>query len=514
MKHFYLTTAIDYANGAPHLGHAYEKVLADVIARYRRLQGEKVHFLTGLDEHGQKVQQSARKQGVEPQAYVDSIAPLFHELCQKLCISNDDFIRTTEPRHKLAVQAVLSDLYAKGEIYQAEYRGYYSVRQEQFVLEKEKVDGKWPEIYGEVIEIAETNYFFRLAKYQDWLIEFLENNDFVFPRYRQKQVIEFLKEPLNDLCISRPKERLSWGIPLPFDDNYVTYVWFDALLNYATAVGLGSDKLANYWPADFHVIGKDILIPAHAVYWPIMLKAMGVALPKALLVHGWWHISGQKMSKSTGLTINPIEIASTYGADAFRYFVIREMSVGSDGDFSMEVFATRYDGELANALGNLVSRLLNLTSKHFATGLPAVSIEEAPEQELKALWQATRDEVQKLYDGFAFHLALEKTFVFISALNQYAEKRAPWKLAKSADPRDRALLESSLATLAEGLRLATCFLAPVMPETSAKVARLLGQPDSQPWAETLDWGSRLTGIKLGEKTILFPRPEREAAPKA
>ncbi len=505
MKRFYLTTAIDYANGHPHLGHAYEKVLADVIARYHRLLGQPVHFLTGLDEHGQKVQISARKAGIEPQAYVDRIAPLFLDLCASLHISNDDFIRTTEDRHKSKVQAVLSRLYDQGDIYRSEYVGYYSVRQEQFVQEKEKVNGSWPEIYGEVTEIAETNYFFRLSAYQAWLIDFLQKNEFVYPAFRQKQVLEFLREPLNDLCISRPRERLSWGIPLPFDAGYVTYVWFDALLNYATAVGLHEERFHQYWPCDLHIIGKDILVPAHSVYWPIMLHAAGLPLPKCLLVHGWWHVDGQKMSKSTGVTINPLELARTYGADAFRYFVMREMSVGQDGDFSIELFQARY-GELAKNLGNLLSRVLHLVQQSFADGLPPMTVREAPEEDIHRLWEKTREDCLRLYESYQFHTALEKTLAFVTGLNRYVELRAPWKLAKSTGDADQALLATSLATLAEGIRLAACFLAPVMPITVGKIRALLAQPELTVWAGELEWSDRLTGCRLGEKTILFPPP--------
>ena len=287
-KNFYLTTAIDYANGSPHLGHAYEKILSDVIVRHKRMCGVSTHFLTGLDEHGQKVQQSAKRDGISPEELCDKQAEKFQKLCQILNVSNDDYIRTSQPRHKAVVQKILQELFDRGEIYKAEYKGFYSTRQEQFLQEKDKVDGKWPEIFGDVVEITESNYFFKLSAYQPWLVEFLKQNEtFIFPRFRAKQVMEFLKEPLNDLCISRPKERLEWGIELPFDTNYVTYVWFDALVNYISAVGYGTPDFEKNWPADFHVIGKDILVPPHAVYWPIMLHAMGVELPKSLLVHGW-----------------------------------------------------------------------------------------------------------------------------------------------------------------------------------------------------------------------------------
>ncbi len=508
MKAFYITTAIDYANGSPHLGHAYEKVLTDVVARFRRLRGEQVHFLTGLDEHGQKVQQTARSRNVPPQEFCNQVAVEFKALCSRLMITNDDYIRTTEDRHKKVVRDLLQRLWDKGEIFRAEYRGFYSARQEQFLLEKDKVDGKWPEIFGEVTEITEVNYFFRLSKYQDWLIDFLnKNEDFIFPRFRQKQVLEFLKEPLNDLCISRPKERLSWGISLPFDENFVTYVWFDALVNYISAVGCGGSDFSRYWPADFHVIGKDILVPPHAVYWPIMLHACDVPLPKSLLVHGWWMSSGQKMSKSLGNYVSPLDLIDQFGVDAFRYFLTREMNVGQDSDFSVEQFMTRYNSDLANDLGNLVSRLLNMSERYCAGVLPSASVEEDPERELREHWARVQAELNDLFEGFQFHLALDRIWGFVRGINRYAELRAPWKLAKSQDVADKARLDTSLATMAEAVRLASTAFAPVMPKVSRDVQALLGQPEVTRWGDSLSWGKQLDGARLGAKVILFPRPQ-------
>ena len=504
MKPFYLTTAIDYVNGAPHLGHAYEKVLTDVIARFRRLMGDEVYFLTGVDEHGQKVQMAAQQLGIPPQQYVDETSAAFRALLPQLSISNDDFIRTTEPRHKSVVSRLLQQLFDKGEIYQAEYKGFYSTRQEQFLQEKDRQpDGTWPELFGDVTEITESNYFFKLAGYQAWLVDFLTTHeDFIFPRYRQKQVLEFLKDPLNDLCISRPRERLEWGIPLPFDPNYVTYVWFDALVNYYSAV---ADT--GQWPADIHVIGKDILVPPHAVYWPIMLHALGLPLPKSLLVHGWWSVNGVKMSKSTGNFIVPADYTGEFGVDALRYFLIREMNVGQDSDFTRAQFLVRYNSELANNFGNLVNRTLNMTTRFGAGLIPAAGPAEDVEKELQALWDKTRTEVIPLCEGFQFHTALDRTFAFITATNAYIEKRAPWKLGKSTAEADQALLRTSLATMAEALRLGAARLQAVMPTTTEKINAVLGYTPGASWRDELVWGSRLAGKKVAEALVLFPRPQ-------
>ncbi len=504
MKSFYITTAIDYVNGSPHLGHAYEKVLTDVIARFRRQMGDQVHFLTGVDEHGQKVQASAKKRGIPPQQFCDEVSAEFRALLPRLNISNDDFIRTTEERHKKIVRQVLQQLFDKGEIYQAEYRGFYSTRQEQFLQDKDRnPDGTWPELFGEVTEIVEANYFFKLKQYQAWLVDFLtQNENFIFPAFRQKQVVEFLKEPLNDLCISRPRERLEWGIPLPFDDGYVTYVWFDALINYYSGVA----DLPGVWPATWHVIGKDILVPPHAVYWPIMLHALGLPLPQGIIAHGWWMQRGSKMSKSTGNALNPLDLVDEFGVDAFRYFLIREMNVGQDSDFTREQFLVRYNSELANNLGNLVNRTLNMTTR-FASGvLPAAEVAEDPEREVHTLWTKTRDEVVPLCEGFQFHVALERTMQFVTATNAYIEKRAPWKLGKSTEAKDQALLRTSLATMAEALRLAVALLQHVMPATTAKIDGVLGYTPGADWRAELEWGTKLNGAKVAEALVLFPRP--------
>ena len=509
MESFYITTAIDYVNGSPHLGHAYEKVLADVIARTKRMMGTRAYFLTGTDEHGQKIQQSARAKGVPTQQFVDSVAAEFVALTKLLNLSNDDFIRTTESRHQTVVRDCLQKLYDKGEIYRAEYQGFYSTRQEQFLQEKDRLpDGRWPEIFGEVTEITEANYFFRLRNYQAWLVGYIEQHeDFVFPAHRRKSLLEFLSEPLNDLCISRPKERLEWGIPLPFDENYVTYVWFDALLNYYSAV---IDR--GLWPADYNIIGKDILIPAHGIYWPIMLHALGLPPPRTLLVHGWWSINGEKMSKSTGNYVDPVEFCRTWSVDSLRYFMIREMAVGQDSDFSLQQFLVRYNSELANNLGNLVNRTLNMTTRFAAGVLPAAELAEDPERELQALWPRTRDEFLALSAGLQFHTALERAMQFVTATNAYIERRAPWKLAKDTSPAGLALLKTSLATMAEALRLSASLFWPVIPTVADKIRAGLGQPPLAAWAGELDWGGRLAGVSVQPVEILFPKPPADKVP--
>ena len=359
-KQFYITTAIDYVNGQPHLGHAYEKVITDVIARARRCLGKEVFYLTGLDEHGQKVQQAAEATGQDAQTYCDGLAQDWQSFVEKLGISNNDFVRTTDARHKAVVAEVLQQLYDKGEFYQDEYVGFYSAKQETFLTEKDRnEDGEFDPIYGEVQELRENNYYFKLGQHQQWLIDYIEANpDFVAPDYRRNEVLGFLKnETLEDLCISRPKERLEWGIPLPFDPDYVTYVWFDALTNYLS-IPRSRGEEAELWPANIHVIGKDIL-KFHAVYWPIMLKAAGLELPKQVLVHGWWQKDNQKMSKSTGNVVDPVTVIDDWGLDAFRYYVVRELAIGPDGNWTDEGFATRYGAELANGLGNLMNRSLS-----------------------------------------------------------------------------------------------------------------------------------------------------------
>ncbi len=508
---FYITTAIDYANGSPHLGHAYEKVLSDVIARHQRMSGRKVHFLTGLDEHGQKVQQTALRRGLEPQALVDEIAGVFKGMLADLNISNDDYIRTTETRHKQVVQHFLQKLFDQGLIYKGSKTDWYSTRQEQFLTDKDRSpDGSWPEIYGEVTQTTEENYYFKLTQFQPWLIEHLRTHpDFITPRFRQNQVLEFLKEPMNDLCISRPKSRLTWGIELPFDPAFVTYVWFDALTNYYSAV---ADQ--GRWPADVPVIGKDILSPPHAVYWPCMLKALGLEPPRQLLVHGWWTVNSQKASKSAGNAADTLGFVRTHGADAFRYYLCREMVVGQDADFSTQTFENRYKADLGNNLGNLVNRLLNMVGRSYAGAIPAAAADEEPEKNLRALWTESVRKYDAAFTDYQLSHALEALWVFISAMNAYIEARAPWKLAKSADPADRARLDSCLAHVAEGLRLVGTLLLPVMPGTCAMLLTNLGRPVPVAFTGQLTWSAACAGSQVAEKCILFPPIEPSTASPA
>lgn len=499
-KKFYITTAIDYVNGKPHLGHTYEKVLADAIARYHRLKGEEVHFLTGTDEHGQKIQQKAESLGIEPQTFCDQFSDKFVELTHLLQLTNDDFVRTTQERHKKVVRWALQKLYDQELIYKAEYKGFYSVKEERFLQEKDKVNGEWPAMFGEVKELVESNYFFKLSAYQDWLIEFLnEHKDFIYPQYRQKQVLEFLKQPLNDLCISRPIERLNWGIPLPFDLQFVTYVWFDALLNYVSVVGFGEERFKDYWPANWHIVGKDILVPSHAIYWPIMLKALELPIPEHILAHGWWLVSGEKMSKSLGNAFDLFEWLQLRGVDAVRYFLLREMVTGQDSEFSLENFENRYNNELANDWGNLISRTFNMVQKYCDGVVPKTE----SSCELEKIWEETYRVVCEEFDRLQFSQGLENLFKFIRELNRYIENKAPWKLAKNQDEASKKELADTLAFLMEGIRLSVQLLQVIIPESNSKLMAAL---KLVPNAHDFKWNANhLSGTKLAEKLLLFPK---------
>jgi methionyl-tRNA synthetase len=516
-KRFYITTAIDYVNGQPHLGHAYEKVIADVVARARRSLGQDVFFLTGLDEHGQKVQQAAQAEGKAPQEYCDALAEDWKAFARKLELTNDDFVRTTEKRHRDIVQASLSKVNAAGHVYKKTYEGFYSTREETFLTEKDRrPDGTFDPSYGEVITLQEENYFFKLTEHQQWLIDYIESNpSFVQPDYRRNEVLGFLKNnTLEDLCISRPAARLNWGIPIPFDTNYVTYVWFDALVNYITIPAAHGDKTVvgafpsqpaasephlSLWPADLHVIGKDI-VKFHAVYWPIMLKALGLPLPKQLLVHGWWQKDGAKISKSTGNVVDPITVINEWGLDAFRFYVLRELDIGPDGNWTDAGFKSRYSAELANGLGNLVNRSLSMLKRYRNGVVPARSNELSPDAEKVIA------ETKSLLEQNELQKALQSIWSLVTRANQYVDRTAPFKLAK--DPAQAQRLDEVLYNLAETCRVIAVLLWPFLPETATKIYAQLGLTGEPDKFSAASWGGLSAGHQIGEPAPLFPRKDQ------
>jgi methionyl-tRNA synthetase len=498
-KRFYITTAIDYVNGQPHLGHAYEKIVADVIARSRRSLGQEVFFLTGLDEHGQKVQQAAQAERKNPQEYCDALAADWLAFAKRLELTNDDFVRTTEPRHKEFVQAILSKLYAAGQFYKGSYKGFYSAKEETFLTEKDRrPDGTFDPSYGDIVELLEENYYFKLKDHQQWLIDYIESNpSFVAPDYRRNEVLGFLKNnTLEDLCISRPAARLNWGIPIPFDTNFVTYVWFDALVSYISIPN--SHPSLELWPADVHVIGKDIL-KFHAVYWPIMLKAMGLPLPKQVLVHGWWQKDGAKMSKSTGNIVDPIAVIDEWGLDAFRFYVLRELDIGPDGNWTDAGFKSRYQSELANGLGNLVNRSLSMLKRYRNGIVPTKSDELAGGTAL-----ITRS-TQSFFEQNELQAALQNIWCLIEQANRYVDQTAPFKLAK--DPAQSQRLDEVLYNLAETCRILAVLLWPFLPGTAVKIYAQLGLNESPDKFSEAAWGKLKIGHAIGEPLPLFPRKD-------
>ena len=499
---FYLTTPIYYVNATPHLGHAYTTIVADAMARYHRLAGDDVRFLTGTDEHGDKIAQAAAKAGVKPRAYTDGISAKFRETWQRLGISNDDFIRTTEERHRTVVQGILQALWDAGEIYLGKYGGHYCFGCERFYTEKEIVDGKCPDHKTPLTWIEEENYFFKMSKYQGWLIDYINARpDLIRPERYRNEILGFLRDPLQDLSISRPRTRLEWGIPLPFDDKYVTYVWFDALINYVSALGQpGGDTFKRYWPHVEHLIGKDILKP-HAIYWPCMLKAVGLDVFRHLDVHGYWNIGGGKMSKSIGNVVEALALTDKYGHDAFRYFLMREMTFGLDADFSEEALVGRLNADLANDLGNLVSRATTLLAKAEPTDNPQLAVLEA-EREVRTTADDARQRVERAMEQFAFHRALEAIWEFIGAVNRYIDTTQPWALAK--DPAKASVLNRVLATLADSLRFLGIILAPFLPDAAAKIRRAIGD-GREPSLANAAMGRINTIPRVERLSGLFPR---------
>lgn len=498
MNKFFVTTPIYYVNDVPHIGHAYTTILADVLARFHRAAGDDVFFLTGVDEHGQKVLQAAQKRGVTPQKHCDELAPRFSGLWEKLDIRYDDFIRTTDPRHTKVVQYVLQKVFDAGDIYVDEYEGWYSVAEERFITETEMASGQ----FRDVKQIKERNYFFKMSKYQERLIKYIgDNPDFILPQHRANEILGFLKQPLGDLCISRPKARMSWGIEIPFDKEYVTYVWFDALINYISVPGYSSEdaKFNTWWPADLQLIGKDILT-THSVYWTTMLFSLGLPLPKTIFAHGWWLTGDTKMSKSLGNVINPMDFIEKYGVDAVRYFLMREMVLGADANFTPEAFIKRYNSDLANDFGNLLNRVSGLLTKNHGGKVPQPGDMTPEEEEIIAFGRGLSVKVHFLITHLKIHEAIDETVNLVRMVNRYLEVQAPWKLAKT----DLPSAERVMYVAAEALRLSAALLKPVMPAKTKSVLDILGAVNSG-----LSWGELKPGTKLQAHDALFPRIEVE-----
>lgn len=496
-KNYFLTTPIYYVNDKPHIGHAYTTILADVLARFHRTAGEEVFFLTGLDEHGLKVQQAADEKGITPQQHCDEMAPRFIDLWEKLHIRYDDFIRTTEKRHESVVQDILKKVYESGDIYFDEYSGEYCVGCERFYTEKELVEGQCPQHNRPLETIKEKNYFFKMSEYQQQLIDYINDNpNFIQPKHRKNEILGFLRQPLDDLCISRPKSRLNWGIELPFDKDYVTYVWFDALINYVTAPGYSSDdkSFRKWWPA-VHLIGKDILM-THAVYWPTMLFSAGIPQPQTIFAHGWWLSGESKMSKSLGNVINPLDLIDKYGVDPLRYYLMREMVLGQDASFTMESFIKRYNSDLANDFGNLFSRVSTLIAKNFANVIP--EYDELTEEETKVQKNAESviATVNKLIEKMRINEAIEEILQFVRSINRYMEQQAPWKLVKT----DKSAAARVLYTAAEALRVSALLLQPVMPNRTEIILETLDVSGTE-----LKWGILKSGTVIKKHAPLFPR---------
>ena len=507
-ERFYITTPIYYVNAEPHIGHAYTTIATDVMNRFHKLMGCKTFFLTGTDEHGDKIVQAAQDTGTDPKSYADRISGIFRDLWPKLNISNDHFIRTTDPEHMRVVEYILQKVYDAGDIYFSTYKGLYCVGCERFYTEHELVDGKCPDHETVPVEREEANYFFRMSKYQEWLIGYIEQHpDFIRPERYRNEVLSFLREPLEDLCISRPKERLTWGITLPFDDRYVTYVWFDALINYVSALGYPDGPLLEeFWPAAEHCIAKDILKP-HGIYWPTMLRAAGLSLPHHLNVHGYWKTGEGKMSKSHGTVVRPLDLIPTYGLDAFRYFLLREMVFGLDANFSEEALVQRLNADLANDLGNLYSRALAMTARYFDGKVPPFGSE--PDELDIALLRKKDEAIRQLVaevPKLGFHKALMAIWECLNAANKYIDQVAPWNLAK--DPARKAHLQTVIRILLELNKVIAVLISPFMPETAEKMLERLGTPKKAldlRLAEDSRWGALEEGAAVSKGEALFPR---------
>lgn len=509
-KKQFFSTPIYYVNAKPHLGHAYTSIAADVATRFKQIDGYDTFFLTGTDEHGDKIVQAAQKQGTTPKEYADNISQLFQDLLPALNVKNTQFIRTTDPNHIQVVKDILSKIYDSGDIYFSSYEGLYCFGCERFYQERELVDGKCQD-HGVAPElIKESNYFFKMSRYQEWLIDHIKTNpDFIQPEQYRNELLSFLKDPLEDLCISRPKTRLTWGITLPFDEDYVTYVWFDALVNYISALGYPDGRLfKKFWPTARHFVAKDIIKP-HGIYWPIMLKAAGIEIYNGLNVHGFWNVKGSKMSKSIGNVTDPIQVITAYGVDPFRYFLMREMVFGLDANFTEETLVSRINSDLANDLGNLFSRVLSMNHRYFTGEVegPDTDIEKQKNLSLASNAEKTITDFKQAMFLCEFHKGIEAIWKFISIMNKYIDTTAPWTLAK--DNANIPVLGTVLYNLIEGLRVVSCLIYPIMPQTSLKMQKTLCMEKEKDGfyslGEIFPWGQIKKGTLIAKPDILFPR---------